>query len=417
MIPIPYCLNIHPGESLAETRAAIERHALAVKARVAPDAPYPLGLRLAASAAQELADPAALEGFRDLLARNDLFVTGINGFPYGTFHNAAVKTAVYRPDWSTPERLTYTARLAEILAALLPEGQTGSVSTVPLGYKEQGAGGRRQGAGGGGQESGVGGRESAGSHPEPRTPNPPSLFPRQLAVMAEFLHDLKRRTGREVVLALEPEPDCLLEDTDEVIAWFEDELLHEGKRWLTFQGRRTPDEAEALLRKTVGLCLDTCHFAVAFEDPLTALIRFESACLRVARIQLSAAIRATIADDALARLAAFIDPVYLHQTKIRLPRGKIVSLPDLTRATLEAARQHAGCELRTHFHVPLFYEGDGVLGSTHADLSPAFFAHVRKGGYPLEIETYTFNVLPPALRPGSVVDSLVRETEWVRARV
>ena len=372
-------------------RDAVGRHACAVKARVCPDAPYPLGLRLSASAANELADPAALEAFRDLLARHDLFVTGINGFPYGAFHNTAVKTAVYQPDWSTPERLAYTGRLATILAALLPEGQSGNISTVPLGYK--------------GQRSEVGGRESG------------VLFPRQIAVMAEFLHDLKNRTGREIVLALEPEPDCLLEDTNDVIAWFEDELLVEGRRWLTFRNRRTPEEAEALLRTYVGLCLDTCHFAVAFEDPLTALVRFESACIRVARIQLSAAIRATITDESLSRLAAFIDPVYLHQTKIRLPRGQIVALPDLTRETLETARRHAGCELRTHFHVPLFYEGDDVLGSTHTDLTPEFFAHATERGYPLEIETYTFNVLPPAIRPADVIDSLVAEHEWGRSRL
>ena len=384
-MPIPYCLNIHPGESLSDTRAAVERYALAVKARVAPASAYPLGLRLAAAAAKELADPAALESFRALLMRHDLFVTGINGFPYGTFHSAAVKTAVYQPDWSTPERLNYTGRLASILAALLPAGQTGNISTVPLGYR--------------------------GSVPASR------VCTRQLAVMAEFLHDLKGRSGREIVLALEPEPDCLLENADDVIAWFEDELLVEGKRWLTFQGRRTPEEAEMLLRTYIGLCLDTCHFAVAFEEPLTALIRFESAGIRVARIQLSSAIRATVTDEALARLVDFIDPVYLHQTKIRLPRGRILSFPDLTQATLETARQHAGRELRTHFHVPLFYQGDEVLGATHGDLTPEFFARVQARAYPLETETYTFNVLPPAIRPADVVDSLVAEHDWVMGRL
>lgn len=390
MTAIPYCLNIHPGETLADVRLAIERHACAVKARVSPNAPYPLGLRLSAVAAGELAEPGALESFRELLAQRGLFVTGINGFPYGAFHNTAVKTAVYRPDWTTPDRLAYTGRLATLLAALLPEGQVGNISTVPLGYGEKGS----------------------GVKPEAR-----AVMARQIAVMAEFLHDLKARTGREVVLALEPEPDCLLEDTNEVVAWFEDELLHEGRRWLAAGGRRTPDEAEALLRATVGLCLDTCHFAVAFEEPLTALVRFESACIRVARIQLSAAIRATVNDASLARLAAFVDPVYLHQTKILLPRGRIAALPDLTPATLETVRQHAGCELRTHFHVPLFYAGDGVLGSTHGDLSPEFFRHAAGQGYPLEIETYTFHVLPPELRAGDVVESLVRETGWAQERL
>jgi sugar phosphate isomerase/epimerase len=394
MHAIPYCLNIHPGESLASVREAITRHALAVKARVAPDAPYPLGLRLSAPAAEELsASPAALDAFASLLAGHGLFATCVNGFPYGAFHDTAVKTAVYTPDWSTPERLAYTGRLAKILAALLPEGQTGNISTVPLGYR----GGASTGGGAGGQKAAV--------------------FARQLAVMAEFLDDLRRETGREIVLALEPEPDCVLENTDDTIAWFEDELLFEGVRWLSANRRRTRDEAEALLRRTVGLCLDTCHFAVAFEDPLTALVRFESACLRVARIQLSAAIRATVSDEALSRLRAFIDPVYLHQTKISLPRGRTASLPDLTEATLEAARAHAGRELRTHFHVPLFYEGDGALGSTNTDLTPAFFAHAQERGYPLETETYTFNVLPPALRSADVVDSLVKEHAWVVTRL
>lgn len=391
-MPLPYCLNIHPGESLGAVREAIETHACAVKARVSPEVPYPLGLRLASSAADELADPAALEAFLDLLARRHLFVTGINGFPYGTFHGTAVKTDVYRPDWASPERLAYTGRLATILAALLPEGQTGNISTVPLGYKGLGCGARGSGFGGSG-----------------------SVQVRQIAVMAEFLHDLKLRTGREIVLALEPEPDCLLENTDEVLAWFEDELLHEGARWLTSNGRRAADEAEALLRRHIGICLDTCHFAVAFEDPLTALVRFESACIRVARIQLSAAIRTAVSEESLGRLAAFIDPVYLHQTKIRQPRGTLQAWPDLTGETLEAARASAGCELRTHFHVPLFYAGDGVLGSTHGDLTPEFFAHVTAHAYPLEIETYTFHVLPPALRPASVVESLVKETEWAQA--
>ena len=117
IMTIPYCLNIHPGESLPEVCASIRRHALAVKARVAPDAPYPLGLRLSAAAAEELASPAALEMFRDLLGDNGLFVTGINGFPYGAFHHTAVKTSVYRPDWFTPERLNYTGRLATLLAS------------------------------------------------------------------------------------------------------------------------------------------------------------------------------------------------------------------------------------------------------------------------------------------------------------
>ncbi|MGI6390841.1 MAG: metabolite traffic protein EboE [Kiritimatiellia bacterium] len=394
MQALPYCLNIHPGESLAAVRDAITTHAVAVKAHVSPAHAYPLGLRLSAAAAQELLASSApsLEDFEELLARHDLTVSCINGFPYGAFHGTAVKAAVYEPDWSKPERLIYTGRLAEILAALLPEGAAGNISTVPVGYQNPSSAEIQRRAGAEEQRMAV--------------------CVRQLVVMAEFLDDLSIRKNRDIVLALEPEPDCLLETTNDVIHWFEDELLYQGIRWLSNNRQRTRDEAEALLRRHIGICLDTCHFAVAFEDPLTALTRFESAGLRVARIQLSAALRTTVSEDALQRLRAFIDPVYLHQTKIRLPRGQIAAYPDLTEATLDAAREQTDCELRTHFHVPLYFEGDGVLASTHTDLTPAFFEHVRARRIPLEVETYTFDVLPPDLRAPTVVDSLVRELEW-----
>ncbi|MDR2849040.1 MAG: metabolite traffic protein EboE [Verrucomicrobiota bacterium] len=390
MNPIPYCLNIHPGESLAEVREAILRHAVAVKARVSPDAPYPLGLRLSAAATEALMSGTALAAFQTLLTEHGFTVSCVNGFPFGAFHGTAVKTAVYQPDWTAQERFSYTASLAAVLAMLLPEGQTGSISTVPLGYRHA-------------------------------PPAPAALFshPQAIAITAKLLDTLRRAKGQEIVLALEPEPDCLLENTDDVVTWFENTLLPEGVRWLTrVQPRQyTPAEAEAVLRRHIGVCVDTCHFAVAFEDPLAAIKRFERAGIRVARVQLSAAIRAAVSGDSLERLAAFIDPVYLHQTKLRLPDGKIRAWPDLTPETLAAARAHSGREIRTHFHVPLFFDGDGALGSTNIDLTPAFFAHVRERGYPLEIETYTFNVLPPALRCADVVDSLVREHDWVSARL
>ncbi len=388
---ISYCLNVHPGESLASVREAITTYAAAVKQTVAPGLPYPLGLRLSAVAAEDLAtQERALGEFADFLGQGGFEVSGINGFPYGAFHGQAVKKAVYEPDWSTPERLKYTARLAAVLAALLPEGGRGNISTVPLAYKSL--------------NLGEGARKAA-------------VYARQIVVMARFLDTLLKEEGVEIVLALEPEPDCVLEDTDGMIAWFEDQLLYEGVRWLSAGGRRTRDEAEALLRRHVGICLDTCHFALAFEDPLTALIRFESACVRVARVQLSAAPRATVSDEALRHLSALIDQVYLHQTRVSLPLGRVAAWPDLTSETLAAARAHEGCELRTHFHVPLYYDGDAVLGSTNAGLTEEFFANVVARDYPLEIETYTFGVLPAELRAGNVVDSIVREHRWARERM
>ena len=385
---LPYCLNIHRGETLAEIYQAIDQHACAVKACLAPDAPYPLGLRLAAPAAKELAGMEQRNAFANFLKQRNLVSSMINGFPYGTFHDVPVKTSVYLPDWSMQERLEYTARLALILADLLPENGTGSISTLPLAYQ---------------------------------TPVPSeqkrTAYVRQIIVLACLLDEIRTEQGKTIAIAIEPEPDCLVEDTHSFIAWFESEFLLEGRRWLSATQKRTPEEAETLLRRHVGICFDTCHFALAFEEPLAALTRIEQADITVARIQLSAAIRATVTPESLAALKAFVEPVYLHQTRIRLPRGKIIHYPDLTAETLADAAQYSGAELRTHFHIPLFWDGNKVLGSTHDELTPAFFSAVAEKHYPLEIETYTFDVLPPELKTVSVVENLVKETLWAHEKI
>jgi hypothetical protein len=385
---LPYCLNIHRGESLDEVYQAIDQHACAIKMRLAPDAPYPLGLRLAATAAQELAEPETRIAFANFLQQRNLVSSMINGFPYGAFHDLPVKTSVYLPDWSMQARLEYTARLALILADILPENGKGSISTLPLSYQ----------------------------NPVP-SEQKRNAYVRQIIILARLLDEIRTEQGKEIVLAIEPEPDCLLEDTYSFIAWFESEFLLEGRRWLSATKQRKPEEAETLLRRHVGICFDTCHFALAFEEPLAALSRIEQAGIAVARIQLSAAIRTTVTPQSLDALRSFIEPVYLHQTRIRLPRGKVIHYPDLTAEMLVDAAQYDGMELRTHFHVPLFWDGNDVLESTHDELTPAFFSAAVEKNYPMEIETYTFDVLPPELKATSVVENLVNETRWALSKV
>ena len=196
---LTYCLNIHPGESWADVKSAVTLHALAVKALVVPDAPFGLGLRLAYGAVEELRRSGEAASWRNWLAEHGLYVFTVNGFPYGTFHGRPVKTAVYRPDWRTPERLNYTLHLAEALSELLPEGQDGSISTAPGSYKAwlRGVEDERQ-------------------------------IARQLAAAAAALAVLERRTGREIHLGLEPEPDCMLETTDETVRFFNERLIPDG---------------------------------------------------------------------------------------------------------------------------------------------------------------------------------------------
>jgi len=223
----------------------------------------------------------------------------------------------------------------------------------------------------------------------------------RLIAFAQFLAELERETGRYLQLGLEPEPGCVLESTDDTLDFFA--LLLE---------RAGPTEPEA--RRHVGICLDTCHAALAFEDSAINLRRYADAGLLVPKIQLSAALELT--GSAPPELSRFAEPVYLHQVRMRCRDGRAAAWPDLPEALgqwpldVDVAR--------IHFHVPMFWTGSGALRSTASSLSPSFWSQLRNGVCPhLEIETYTFDVLPPELRAGGVVDSICEEYAWVMKRV
>lgn len=271
-VHLTYCSNIHPGESWPEVRANFDRHVLAVRDRLRPPGAFGIGLRLSARAAQELAEPAALAEFRAYLARERLYVFTINGFPYGTFHGQRVKEEVYLPDWRDPERLRYTNRLADLMAALLPAeaGLDGSVSSVPGAYKPA-----------------LGGDADV------------ALMVEHLLQHAAHLVALERTSGRRVALALEPEPHCFLETVAEVVDFF-GRHLHSAAAARRLAALTGLDEAAAAqaLRRHLGVCLDLCHAAVEFEDAPAALRRLAEAGIAVPKIQVSAGLRLPTLDAA-----------------------------------------------------------------------------------------------------------------------
>jgi len=101
-------------------------------------------------------------------------------------------------------------------------------------------------------------------------------------------------------------------------------------------------------------------------------------------------------------LRAFADPIYLHQVT---EKGSLRTWPDLP----EALSANGSEEWRVHFHVPIFVERYGAMQSTQAHLERCI-QRVRTSH--LEIETYTWDVLPADLKVSSV-DSIAREYEWV----
>jgi hypothetical protein len=384
---LSYCTNIHPGETWDQIESNLHRYLPNVKQRVSPAAGFGVGLRLSAAAAETLACPGRRAEFHTWLKREDLYVFTLNGFPYGTFHGQPVKDEVYRPDWRTPERMAYTRRLADILAEWLPEGMAGSISTVPGGYKHHLV-----------------------------SSDDPARIAANLVILAVDLHRLRERTGRCIALALEPEPGCLLETTWESIAFFSEHLF--GTTAVAQVGHLAGlgrGEAEALLRRHLGLCLDACHAAVGFEEPATVLSSLRSAGITIHKLQLSAGLRVSKPRQAeRAALAVFAEDVYLHQTCANIG-GSVKCYDDLPDALADAANAD---EWRIHYHVPLWADRLEVFATTADWLEELLRLHRHEAvSNHLEVETYTWSVLPERHRNIHVVDAISQELRWVLRRL
>ena len=397
---LTYCTNIHPGESLADVSALVRDHVVTVKRALSPVAGFGVGLRLSARASTELAAPDALESFRTLLEARRLYVFTINGFPFGAFHGEKVKEAVYRPDWLEQERVAYSDRLAWQLAALLPEGVSGSISTVPGAFRPR-----------------IDGAE---------TPAREALLAENLFSHALTLFRVREETGKLVELSLEPEPCCFLETTGEAVRFFEQRLFSQAgvARFAALAGLAAP-AAEAFLRRHLGVCLDACHLAVEFEEPAEALAELEKHGIRIGKVQVTDALSVQLSgeparDEAAYRtLQRFSDDVYLHQV-VERSEGGLVRYLDLPEALARAraAGRRAPSEWRIHFHVPVFAERLGALGSTQPFLRDLLSIAARKHvSDHFEVETYTWDVLPPEHRAMDVDAAVVRELEWTLGKL
>lgn len=388
-----YCTNIHAGEEWPDHFEEIKNHLPVLKSRLSPDDPFGVGLRLSAKAAVQLKKEDHLESFRQWLSDNGLYLFTINGFPYGSFHGERVKDNVYAPDWTTPDRLTYTNNLIDILTSLLPEGVEGGISTSPVSYKYW---------------------KKAESGFESIFMLASLNMARAAFKMARVLED----TGKMIHLDIEPEPDCLLETGAETIQFFNEHLIPNGSEFLNKEYGLKPDEAEKILRQHIRVCYDTCHFALEYENAKSAIEAFKTEGIRIGKTQVSSALKVNwerpviSVENVLSRLKTFDEPVYLHQVIERRKDGSFHQYRDLPEA-LDQFDASRASEWRIHFHVPLFLDEFGELTSTRDHIQAALPILLENTGCThFEIETYTWDVLPESYKTG-LTDSIEREYRWV----
>jgi sugar phosphate isomerase/epimerase len=383
-IHLTYCLNVHPGSTLEEAEVAIFERAplvfekLSELADVGP--PFGLGMWLSADAARALFKKGKLEALARKLQEAGLYAFTLNGFPYGRFHGTRVKERVYKPDWADDSRCDYTGLLAHILAKLLPEGVRGTISTLPVTFAPW------------------------------ATDERITTAATNLALTADSLDTMYCLTGSDIALALEPEPGCYLETTDDVIRFFEGHLVPAAARVFAEKGDPDPTDAEDTVRRHIGVCLDTTHTGVVCESPKEAIERLSAHGIRVCKIQLGAALSVNVGEEGPPEpLDAFKDEVYLHQVVARTDQGDVF-FADLPEA-LEQGASVPG-EWRVHFHVPLSWPGEGPIATTRDQVDEAFLAAAIAAGVEhFESEIYTLDVFPAARE--STESILAQDLAWL----
>ena len=370
---LAYCTNIHRGETWAETFETLRVHTLAVRDRVAQDKPYAIGLRLGESAARELSDPNVLLTFQRWLDVQNCYVFTINGFPYGRFHGDRVKERVYQPDWTSDDRVDYTNLLFDLLAQLVPIGIAGSVSTVPLSFKSF-----------------------------ITTEDQVQELRRQIWRTVEHIAKVSEKSGRDLHLGLEPEPLCYLETTAEAVSFFD--------------SMRDDHPNDPRLKQHLGVNYDTCHLAIEYENPADSLLLLKQNDIKVSKLHFSSALKVRPNRQRRDALRAFVDRVYFHQVIERFGNGPLKRYADLDVALAEAPEFSEGNlpEWRIHFHIPLHSKPTSLFETTADHLlgvmdflqqDPSLCSHI-------EMETYTWEVLPSDIKDRNVVDQLVAEYEW-----
>jgi len=388
---LTYSTLVHPGDNWEQMWASLNTYLPKVKARFAGNKRFGVSLRLSADSAQTLVNSQTeRDRLKKFLTDHDMYLYTVNAFPYGAFKGTVVKEQVYEPDWRSEERTRYTMNVASVLADVCPTGIAPSIQSAPLGFKPRVTGG-----------------EVVVSYSD-----------HVLRVVAHLVA-LEAQTGRTVTLALEPEPYCFLETTDETIAYFTGHLYSGAAAESLARLAHIPvAEAHGALPRHLGVVFDICHQAVEYENIAENLQKLVDAGIPIFKLQEAAALHIPQVTQAIVdTLKPYAKTIYLTQT-VEKKNGKLTRFLNLEDAFAAWEQDPGPREWRTHFHVPVFLDDLGPFRTTRFAIEEALRFHKKKLlSRQLEIETYTWDVLPETLKTGDIVDYVCRELEWVRGQL
>jgi len=388
---LTYSTLVHQTDDWDQLWKSVNTYLPQVKARVAPHQKFGVCLRTSApSAALLSAEPAKRAALKQFFADQDLYLYTANAFVYGVFKKQVIKEDVYEPDWQTPERREYTKQVADLLAEMAPDGVNPSIQSAPLGFK-----------------------------PKVTGDDVVETYTSNVIDVVAHLVELKKKTGKMVTLGLEPEPRCYLETTDETIRYFKNHLFSgaTAKRLAKIAGLNEADAAQAM-RDYTGVVFDIGHQSVGYEDIPASLQKLVDNGVQIVKLQEAASMYIPdVTQKTVDALQPFAKTIYLSQT-CQKKDGKMTWFLNLEDAFQDWYTNPGPREWRTHFHVPVFLNDLGAFGTTRFALEQALAVHKKTPlSTHLEIETYTWDVLPAHLKTGDIVEYVTRELDWVKGQL
>lgn len=385
---LTYSTLVHPGDNWSEMKNSLVTYVPEVKKRFSPNAPMGVSLRLAHASVEELlAKPTERVWLKKFLEENQLYIFTVNAFPYGPFKGEIVKEQVYEPDWTTQARTKYTMDIANILAEVTDQSVEPTIQTAPLAFR-----------------------------PKATSEEFIDSFNENIYRVIAHLMALEKKSGHRVKLALEPEPFCFLETIPETVLWFKNNVysLKAAEKIAHYSGEPL-SEVFGAIRRYLGVVLDICHQSVAFESIAEDINLLSEAGIPIFKLQEAAALRVdNVTTEIVEELKKYTGTIYLSQTT-ELRDGVTTRFLNLEDAIAAWEREPGPREWRTHFHVPVFLKDLGPFQTTRSGIDDALRVHARTPlSNHLEIETYTWDVLPEHLKTGDITEYVVRELEYVR---
>ncbi len=370
-----YSFNVFKEKDNFPLSNGFKNNVKKIRSLVRPDKqqPFALGLWLNRTNLNKISR-TEISALKEYLDKENLYVFSLNAFPYASFHGKKVKENVYLPDWRSNQRLQYSIDCADFLAEILPDEISGTISTVPGGYKKL------------------------------ISKTDLAKIADNLSKMNHRLCEIRRKKGRKFTLAIEFEPDCIWEKTEEFVEFKRKYLSH-------------LDADENL----IGICYDCSHAEIALANPEEDFDALRKENIAVSKIQLSAALECKL-PEGKKYLAKFADSPYLHQS-VLTENGKLKArYRDLTEMLEE--KNLTGTAI-SHYHLPIFFSKSD---ETHISARKIVLEKIikiitekeRDNENLLEIETYTHSVLPnsfPKHEKDKIPSMIAKEYAWFLSKI